>query len=150
MLRGALLVATLLLAGCTANVGSGGPGAPAGFGSPIEVGIEVTSAHVEPGRCFDRSTAFGEECHVLRLEFTNPGTQVVRVHLSWSASDAAGGGARDGEQQGFDSVAPGKTEPMAVRFTVREGSPPLTRVLFEGFPNARGEGNVPAYRPAAT
>jgi len=138
-----MLVLVTLLAGCTGERRA--PAIPDLDVPTLEVDLEVVDTTIEPGRCFDHATEFGQECHVVRLRFSNPNDATVKTKLSWSAADVSGAGVDFGDMQGPESVVAGGEQSLSVRFTTDEGAPHLSRIVFDGFPRAHGEADIPAY-----
>ncbi|MCA1818680.1 MAG: hypothetical protein ABR562_03755 [Thermoplasmatota archaeon] len=113
--------------------------------SQLDVAMSVRDVHVETGRCFDRATAFKEECHVVRMHLDNSrNNDTLETRFGWSAEDAEGGGASDGDIAGPASVAAHGQANVTVGFTVHEASPHLVRVVFDGY-RVHAEAAVPAY-----
>ncbi len=142
-------VAFTLLAGCSSPANpsrlNGLPALPDVHLPPHPVTLSVRDAHIEAGRCPDGVTDFHEECHVVRLHMDNPNNVTVETTLAWSAADAQGGGVPFGDLAGPSSVGANSGSDLTVRFTTPGGAPHLTRIVFDGFPTARGEADVPPY-----
>jgi len=137
----AALCALVFLSGCV-NVPSGGGG---GGSQDQVVPIEVTGATVEPGRCFDGATAFGEVCHVLNVRVDNSAFTNSRDvgALVWKAAEAAGRSYTHA-QTSRDSIPGGQVTAMSVSFTLPDSPARLATLSYDMF-NAHGSADIPAY-----
>lgn len=132
----------MVLAGCISpppvpDVGGGG-------GNQATIPLQVLSAKLVPGRCFDGAEAFGDVCHVLEVEVDNSArVNTLDLRLAWTAVDVAGK-VHDHGDSDADAVAGGKVVTVRVSFTVPDGTADMQTLRYSSFAG-RGEATVPAY-----